>query len=282
MYSRPDMPFLTLVPLIILSSVYRISAEQRRWLGRILSTLDTIISSFPIKLWQVSFAKHRVWLAEVSWAAWTTRATFESRLQRHRWCHYRTLSVNKRYFPCIWRRDIHPLPGKPAAECHDVGCCMILRRPGQFEWIYTGLEARVFAGKCLATPSCQTTGWTSFVIQWTRRNFAIPKVGQFSWLPANAVCVTSLQVVVSIVESIPVQKCNHEKADTRIVVHVLHPLNQGKQTIYVHTVETDVVVIITGMIWLRLNIWATSEWPLAWANTTVSKNDRFYHFNAIC
>ena len=70
--------------------------------------------------------------------------------------------------------------------------------------------------------------------------------------------------MVSIGESIPVQNCNHEKADTRIVVHVLHALKQGKQAIYVHTVETDVVVIIAGMIWLRLNIWATSEWPLNW------------------
>ena len=75
----------------------------------------------------------------------------------------------------------------------------------------------------------------------------IPKVGQFSWLPANAVYVTSLQVVVSIGESIPVQNCNHMKADTMIVVHVLHALKHGKQTIYMHTVETDVVVIIAGI-----------------------------------
>ena len=80
---------------------------------------------------------------------------------------------------------------------------------------------------------------------------------QFSWLPANAEYVTSGQVVVFIGESIPVQNCNQEKADTRIVVHLLHALKQGKHTIYVHTVDTDVVVIIAGMIWLRLNVWAT-------------------------
>ena len=48
-----------------------------------------------------------------------------------------------------------------------------------------------------------------------------------------------------------------------IVVHLLHALKQGKQTIYMHTVDTYVVVIIAGMIWLQLNILATSEWPLA-------------------
>ena len=84
----------------------------------------------------------------------------------------------------------------------------------------------MFAGKCLATSNCQTIGWTYFVTPCTRRNFAISKVAQFSWLPANAVYVTSGQVVVSIGESIPVQNCNHEKADTRIVLHVLHALKQ--------------------------------------------------------
>ena len=52
--------------------------------------------------------------------------------------------------------------------------------------------------------------------------------------------------MVSIGESIPVQNSrpNHEKVD---VVHVLHALKQGKQNIYVHTVDTDFVVIIAGI-----------------------------------
>ena len=35
--------------------------------------------------------------------------------------------------------------------------------------------------------------------------------------------------MVAIGESIPVKNCNHEKADTRIVVHVLHALRQGSR-----------------------------------------------------
>ncbi len=42
------------------------------------------------------------------------------------------------------------------------------------------------------------------------------------------------------------QNCNHEEADTRIVVHVLHALQHGDKTIQVRTVDTDVVVILTG------------------------------------
>lgn len=40
--------------------------------------------------------------------------------------------------------------------------------------------------------------------------------------------------------------CNHEEADTRIVVHVLHALEAGLTTIVVRTVDTDVVIILVG------------------------------------
>ena len=51
--------------------------------------------------------------------------------------------------------------------------------------------------------------------------------------------------MVSIGESIPVQNCNHGKADSRIVVHVLHAVKQEEQTIYV--ADTDVIVILAGI-----------------------------------
>ena len=42
--------------------------------------------------------------------------------------------------------------------------------------------------------------------------------------------------------------CNHEEADTRIIVHILHILHQGMKSVKVHTVDTHVVVILTGAI----------------------------------
>ena len=42
------------------------------------------------------------------------------------------------------------------------------------------------------------------------------------------------------------QNCNHEEADTGVVVHILHALMQGRKTIQVRTVDTDVVVILAG------------------------------------
>ena len=42
-------------------------------------------------------------------------------------------------------------------------------------------------------------------------------------------------------------ECNHEEADTRIVIHVLHAI-QAEQTksVLVRTVDTDVIVILIG------------------------------------
>ena len=44
----------------------------------------------------------------------------------------------------------------------------------------------------------------------------------------------------------PMLDCNHEEADTRIVIHVLHALKQGAKTVQVRTVDTDIVVILAG------------------------------------
>ena len=40
--------------------------------------------------------------------------------------------------------------------------------------------------------------------------------------------------------------CNHEEADTRIIIHLLDALEHGYSTCLVHTVDTDVVIILIG------------------------------------
>ena len=42
------------------------------------------------------------------------------------------------------------------------------------------------------------------------------------------------------------QPCNHEEADTRMVVHLVYALDNGANTCFVRTVDTDVVTIIAG------------------------------------
>ena len=44
-------------------------------------------------------------------------------------------------------------------------------------------------------------------------------------------------------------QCNHEEADTRIVVHARHALETGAESILVRTVNTDIVVILVGKLY---------------------------------
>ena len=40
--------------------------------------------------------------------------------------------------------------------------------------------------------------------------------------------------------------CNHEEADTRMLVHVEHSLVSGAQTIGINSQDTDVLIIVLG------------------------------------
>lgn len=73
--------------------------------------------------------------------------------------------------------------------------------------------------------------------------------------------------------------CNHEEADTRIVVHVVHALEHGATNIQIRTVDTDVIAILVG----RYHDLITSHPD---ANISISfgmgKNFCFYSINNIC
>jgi len=75
------------------------------------------------------------------------------------------------------------------------------------------------------------------------------------------------------------EDCNHEEADTRIVMHVQHVLQQDMKTIEVRTVETDVVVILVGVFY-DLN--AIQPLVNIWIAIGVGKNYKLTSINAIC
>jgi len=68
--------------------------------------------------------------------------------------------------------------------------------------------------------------------------------------------------------------CNHEEADTRVVVHISHALEQGLKRIVVRTVDTDV----TGALFKLI-----ASNPLAdiWVAFGTGKDFRLYSINAI-
>jgi hypothetical protein len=105
------------------------------------------------------------------------------------------------------------------------------------------------------------------------------KVEDFACPPGKSIFITSGESVIAIGSNSSMQNCNHEEADTRVVVHILHALRQGNKTIQVRTVDTDVITILVG----ALHELTTVE-PLAdiWVAFGMGKNYRFYHINSIC
>lgn len=73
--------------------------------------------------------------------------------------------------------------------------------------------------------------------------------------------------------------CDHEEADTRIVVHLQDALESGCTACLVRTVDTDVLVILIGKYHFL-----ASKYPSAdiWVAFGSGKNFLFLHINAIC
>ena len=83
----------------------------------------------------------------------------------------------------------------------------------------------------------------------------------------------------SVGSSIGMGNCNHEEADTRIVVHILHALEQGAKTVLVRTVDTDVVVNLVGKFYDLLKTQPLTD---IWMAFGMGKKYRYLNINAIC
>jgi len=103
-------------------------------------------------------------------------------------------------------------------------------------------------------------------------SFLTSKVVKYTFPPNKAVYVTSGESVVSEGQTSSMMlDCNHEVADTRVVVPILHALKQGIKSIVVCTVDTDVIIILAG-VFFEL----TGNKPLAdiWVTFGTGKNFR--------
>ena len=78
------------------------------------------------------------------------------------------------------------------------------------------------------------------------------------WPPTKSVYKTGQEVSAGGI-SVPMDDCNHEEADTRIMVHMQHALEQGAETVLVRTADTDVVVILVGMFFDLVTIQPSSD-----------------------
>lgn len=77
----------------------------------------------------------------------------------------------------------------------------------------------------------------------------------------------------------PIADCDHEEADTRIVVHVHHALQEGAESILVRTVDTDVVVILVGKYHDLIGHSPTAE---IWVAFGMGAHFSFISINRVC
>jgi len=72
--------------------------------------------------------------------------------------------------------------------------------------------------------------------------------------------------------------CNHEEADTRMVVHVMDSLEKGLNSIMIRTVDTDVIVILIGEFHTIHESYPAAD---IWIAFGTGKHFRYYHINSL-
>lgn len=98
--------------------------------------------------------------------------------------------------------------------------------------------------------------------------------------PADkAVYITSGPEVVSKGSGDPMEASDHEEADSRMSLHIADALKKGAETVMVSTVDTDVVVILTGIFFDLVDKFPKVQ---LWVAFGKGKHFRFYHINSLC
>ena len=124
--------------------------------------------------------------------------------------------------------------------------------------------------------------WSDFLRDSSNKkelfDFLTYKMANFVFPEGKAVYITSEESVLTVCSSSPMPNCNHEEADTSIVVHVPHALQQGLTTVQVRTVDTDVVVVLIGVFHMLLLSQPKADICVAFG---VGKNYRLYSISAL-
>ena len=74
------------------------------------------------------------------------------------------------------------------------------------------------------------------------------------------------------------QDNDHEEADTKILLHLQHALQNGSRSCLIRTVDTDVLVIITGKFHKLLSMCPDAD---IWIAFSTGKHFTYFHINTI-
>ena len=91
--------------------------------------------------------------------------------------------------------------------------------------------------------------------------------------------ITSEFSVISMGTDQPMPRCDHEEADTRMIVHVRDSLDRGNNQIMIRTVDTDVLIILIGQFHSSCEQNPNAD---IWVGFGTGKQFRYYHINTIC
>ena len=86
--------------------------------------------------------------------------------------------------------------------------------------------------------------WKNFLLDSTNKSELFDYLSQVvknqNFLEDTSVFITKGQEVISKNNNYEMEACKHEEADTRIMVHIVHAIQQGAKKIMVRTVDTDI------------------------------------------
>ena len=109
--------------------------------------------------------------------------------------------------------------------------------------------------------------------------FLSQKISSFDYPVGKEVFVTSDVNVLTKGSSHDMLPCDHEEADTRLLVHLVDALKNGCSTCVVRTVDTDIVVILIGKFYQLLTINPSIR---IWVAFGKGKAFTYLHINSIC
>ena len=75
------------------------------------------------------------------------------------------------------------------------------------------------------------------------------------------------------------QSCDHEEADTRMVIHVQDAAEKGNRHFVIRTVDTDVIVIFIGLFFSLKKSYPGID---IWISFGRAENKRIIHIHTVC
>ena len=109
-------------------------------------------------------------------------------------------------------------------------------------------------------------------------SFLSHKLESLECVEGKHIMTTTGTSVANVGTNHHMQACNHEEADTRILIHLQDALDNGATTCLVRTVDTDVIVIIVGKFYDLLQQYPAADIWLAFGTGT---KFRHIHINTM-